>query len=361
MSGHTGTHTSDSISSRHARRGGSVPLILLVLAMLVMLVVGSVYLWNVLTTTPRATHPTTGKGTGISTPEHAQEILDSARVLLREDQPEKARVLLEMAVDDYPADQDLRLAYAESLLGVEKNGQAYEQYVQAQRIGPRQSWIEAAAGTLANKLGQLDAAMLHYKAAQQLDPDDPKHPLYLGQLQRTTGDRTAAQASMMMVLRIEPDHAMAAGTLADMLLEDNMVEQSLKQIAIARKIEPEKEVWKLIEARGLNRVNKPAQALMLLQTFNVDFLLKEHVRRLYGEVCGKLDRPMDAANLYARAVAAEPQNATLNMETAAWFERANEYARALEFARNAEQLGAENATKMVDRLNQKRVDAGGGE
>ncbi|MCA9277537.1 MAG: hypothetical protein H6815_01965 [Phycisphaeraceae bacterium] len=342
-------------------RGGSTVLIVIVLVLLAALVGGSVYLWNTLIGTQTNTTPDHTQGTGISTPEHAEEILESARAYLREDQPEKARVLLELAIIDYPADQDLRVAYAESLLGVHKEEQAYEQYVESQRIGPKQAWIEAAAGTLANKLGQPDAAMLHYKAAQQLDPNDPKHPLYLGQLQRTAGQRTEAEASMMMVLRLDAENAIAAGTLADMLLEDNMVEQALRQIAIARKVEPDNEVWKLIEARGLNRINKPEQALLLLQTFNVNFLLKEHVRRLYGEVCGKLNRPKDAANLYARAVEVDRQNTTLLMETAAWFERAEDFAQALDFARSAEQLGAENAARMVDRLNQKLADAGGGE
>lgn len=307
--------------------------------------VASLLLWY-----QRPQSASAGSPTRITTPQHAQAILLRAKDLLREEKPREAALILQRAVDAFPEDRELRLALAEALLGIADNSAAYEQYTNAIALSDTEASTRSVAGTLASKLGMPEQSIAHYQRAQELDPTSARYPLFLAQVQRSLGQTVEAKASLLLALRIEPENTLAAGTLADMLLADNQAEQALRQVAAARLAEPDAMQWKLIEARALNRLGRSEAALLVMRSIPDPSLEIPEVRGLFSQICGKLGRHDEAAQLFARALSNDPANGTLAMETAGLFERAEDLTSAIEYAKAAEALKAPGAQAMVDRL-----------
>jgi hypothetical protein len=64
-----------------------------------------------------------------------------------------------------------------------------------------------------------------------------------------------------------------------------------------------------------------------------------------------LQRPGDAAAIFANAVEARPRHPELAFEAAVWYERAGDLANARAFAERASMLGSEPGRQMVERLS----------
>jgi predicted Zn-dependent protease len=287
----------------------------------------------------------------VETHEAVRHVLDSARAYMRAEDFGKAEAVLAAGVKQFPEDQEVRLAYAETLVRLDRTEQAYTQYKSALLIGPRDPQVDFVAGTLASRLGRIEDAADHYNFAQTADPSRPEYPLYLAQMQLRLGDANAASANLLRVIRLDPSNATAYGTLSEILLQQNNVEMSLQQVAHARRLEPQRSAWKIIEARGLKRKGDVRGAMLVLGTLPKEDLHHKPVMRLTAECYGLLGRPGDAARLYADAAQRYAGDAQIAFETAAWFERAGQLDRALEFARAAERWGHEGAPEMVRRLS----------
>jgi predicted Zn-dependent protease len=296
-------------------------------------------------------NPANGQGSH-KVPAHVaiRGALDSARHHLRQNEPGKAEAILRDAVAQYPEDQELRVAYGETLMQLRNFPEAYEQYVAALAIGPRTPEVEFAAGTLASTIGKTDRAVEHYSAAQAADPKNPAYPLYLAQVQLKLNQSDAARANLFLSARLDPENAVTWGTLADLAVRENNVNIALQHIAKARELQPGVATWRIIEARALKRKGDVEQALLVLGALTPAERREDPALRLMAECYGMLNRPGDAANAYADASDAAPTNGELAYETATWFARAGQTDKATVFALRARQNGNSQAAKLLERL-----------
>jgi tetratricopeptide (TPR) repeat protein len=238
----------------------------------------------------------------------------------------------------------------EALLAQARPAEAYAYYDQGILIGPDHPEYRHAAATIAATIGKYDDAEIHYRAAQRLDPANPKYPLYLAQVQRKQGDADAARASLVMATKIDPDLAIAWGTLAAIAMDEGRLPMAEHYLERAVALEPDRTEWRVMRARVLRRQNQPQEGATLL------LALPESVRSadkgviLELATCyGMLSRPKDAADLYTAAVATFPNDPEMAYQAALWLDRADERERAMTFAAMAAAQGHEGAKKMVER------------
>lgn len=280
-----------------------------------------------------------------------QTALSGARQYLRDGEPGKAQAILEEVLVAAPADQDSRILMGEALLGLERPADAYEQYVRAIAIGPDHAELEFAAAAVANTASMPERAEEHYWKAQSLDPTNPKHPLYLAQIQRKLGRNDEAKASLLRATKLDPGLAIGWGVLADMALEENKLSIARQHIAKAREAEPANTRWRLIEARILRRDNDPESAVRLLRSLPDAELLSDP--NLLAEAAGcyaMLSRPDDAAGLFMMASARSPEDADLAFDAAVWLDRAGRPGDAQVFAAAAANRGHQKARELLDNL-----------
>ncbi|HVZ93340.1 MAG TPA: tetratricopeptide repeat protein [Phycisphaerales bacterium] len=278
-----------------------------------------------------------------------QTVLDSARSYLKNMKPGSAETILVAAVAKWPTDQQLRFLYGETLLTLNKNAEAYEQYSKGITLGPEHPEYRHAAGTIAAGLGKLDDAESHFLVAQKLDPSSAKYPVFLGQVQRKLGKNDAARASFLTAAHLDPELAIAWGSLAGLSLDENHPSMARQHIARARKIEPTRIDWILIEAKALRRDNEPSKAADLLYAIpererasNAD-LLSELALSL-----GLMGRVSDAASMYVEAARLKPDDPELNYQAALWLDRDNQRERARSYADEAARLGHDGAKTLVE-------------
>ncbi|MBL8759833.1 MAG: tetratricopeptide repeat protein [Phycisphaerae bacterium] len=286
----------------------------------------------------------------VATGETLNAVLVSAQRYVNEREPEKAEAIMREAIAKFPEEREVRVQYAQVLLALGKNAEAYEQYVAALKRGDKDAATEFMAGTIASTLGKLDAAVSHYLNAQTIEPSSAKYPLYLAQVQIKLNKVDEAKANLLRSGRIDPDQAVVWGTLADLAMRENKPGVALQHIARARQIEAGVTDWRLIEARALKRSNRPEEAIKLLVGLDQGERYSPGVLQIMGECYGMLSRPADAAALYAAASEANPSNAGIALSAAEWYVRLGQPEPAKKFAQRASVLGEPNAKKMLEQM-----------
>ena len=326
------------------------PAMLLILALLVSLLATAAFVWRAATTPAPTAEATFDQNAAV-----VDALLDAARDYVQQGDLTKAEIILAQAVREHPEDQQLRIAYAETLLMSDQLDASYHQHTEALRIGPRDADLEFIAGTLAHRMGELGLAEAHFTAAQSADPNQPVYGLVLAQVQLAQGEYDKAAAALIRVRPLDPYNATIYGTLAEIYLRLNKTDVSLEQIAHARRLEPNKTVWKVIQARGLKRTGDARRALLILNSLPAADRDSRPILRNRAECYGMLSRPIDAARMYGSASDALPDDAEFALEAAIWFDRAARPDEAITYGRRAQQLGSDAAAKLVQRL----ADAGG--
>ncbi len=304
-----------------------------------------------------------------------EEFITQAGDAMRDQAWGEAQAILQEAIGIYDQDQELRLQLADVLrsrattaswqreaqgvrgAGVVDSGaeaarldaeaaarrqdsvDAYEQLVAALRIGPPTPEIEFRAGLLASEIDDHAKAIEHYNAARTGAPTNSEYVLYLAQAQRAAGQRPAAKVTLLACVNLDPDNAIAWGTLADMFLEENKADLAIENIRKARAIQPDVTLWRLVEARALKRRGDAEEALQLLIALPDAEKHEPQVLALITECYAYLGRPMDAAHAFGAASDARPTDAALALEAAQRYRRAGDPQRALHYANNASMLG----------------------
>ncbi|MEX2080886.1 MAG: tetratricopeptide repeat protein [Dehalococcoidia bacterium] len=346
----------DSIGHNdEAPSGGPSALVTLIILLLAGGLIAILVAWN----KAGGLSPSTANGQSHRVPAHIaiKTALDAAHHHLRQNEATKAEAILRDAVGLYPADQELRIAFGESLMALRTFPAAYEQYVAALAIGPRTAEVEFTAGTLANSIGKPDRSVEHYAAAQRADPKNPAYPLYLAQVQLKRNETEAAKVNLMLAARLDPESAIAWGTLADVALRENNVNIALQHVAKARELQPNVGAWRMVEARALKRKGDVEPALLVLAGLTAAEKREPLVLSLLGECFGMANRPAEAGNVYADASDTKPDDANLAYEAAAWFARAEQTDKAMVFALRARENRHPQAEKLLERLGKEQSPA----
>lgn len=275
---------------------------------------------------------------------------ESASKYLNEGKPAEAGMILDRAIQKFPADQELRLKYAQALQAQQRWREAYDQFVAALRIGPELPQIHFDAGAVANMAQLTERAEHHFSMAQVKDAGEPRYPLYLAMMQIKLGKDTEAMASLLRVVRLRPDIAEAWGTMAELNLRANNLSLALQHAAEARRLQPAVLRWRIVEARATARSGQPEQALTLLAALEPAQRSEPAALSLAAECYGLLKRPADAAAMYQSAAAAQPRNPELAFQAALWHQRAGNAADARRMAQAAAALGHDKARDLLREL-----------
>lgn len=304
------------------------------------------------------TAPPPGEQPGMAGTQTVQALLASVQRFVQDQNWTAAERILNDAVRQYPADQDLRLAFGDYMMSRNRLPEAYEQYLTAIGLGPVPARVEFAAGTLANMNGQTEEAAAHYAAAMRTDPNTPEYPLYLASVQAKMNQVSQAKASLAIAGRLAPERAEIWGMLGQLLLQENKLDLALQQIEHARQLEPNEPAWALMEARVRKRTGDPERALDLLSAMPQSVLDDPATLEMLAECYGMLGRPGDAASRYIDAAERFPRDADIAFDAAQWLERTGERDEAVAWARKAVALGHPQAGRWIESLPQKpKADA----
>jgi tetratricopeptide (TPR) repeat protein len=317
----------------------------IIIALMVMLG-GILWIWQANPPSPAAASVTP------AAPAETTEAVESARALMAKSKWAEADALLINATQRNPDVRELRLVRAECLVAMKRHGDAYTQYEKALAIGPREPDIDFAAGVAARESNNVERAVEHFSMAQAADPHVPEYALALGQMQRKQGNLEACKASLLRAANLEPGNAFVWGTLAEIALSENNTGLALQHVAKARELQPESTDWRVIEARGHKRKGEPQKSLNVLAAIESRQRKEPAVARLMSECYGMLGRAADAATIMGDASLASPTDGSLAYDAALAFDRAENKAKAIEFARYAKANGHEAAVKLLAKLAQ---------
>ena len=255
------------------------------------------------------------------------------------------QVLLSQAMQ--PAEEPDARAAAQAIV------EAYEEYRQATQLIPNQvdptaaAGLHQSAGEIASIAGRLDDALDHFQRAAQLDPTNPKHPLYQGQILLQKRMLPEARRALERVLIVDPNEAYAHASLAMIALEEDNEVKAIEHIAEARQIDPNDLSLRIQEARVRRLCNQPRRALELLVLLTDQERAEEVVASEIASCYRQLGQPTKAAQAWqhryqlrpeawqAAAHAAEAYFAAQQRDEALWW-----YERARLAAPNSPQVRA---------------------
>lgn len=290
-----------------------------------------------------------------ATGESASAALRQARIALDSGDNRAALATLQRAVERWPRDRELRLRLAEALVAAKDFAAAYPHSKAAIDLTAGGPAAELAAlhfdaGTIANAAGLSDEALSHYLLAQKADPANPRIALYLGMVHAKRGDESAATASLLTAIGLDPTLAEAWGTLAELSLKADHPGMAADQAARARTLQPDALRWRLVEARALKRNNQPEKAAMLLVGLAPRERATPAALELLADCYGMLGKADQAAALGAQATLDRPDDAAVWYIAALWAQRAGNMTDAARLARQADTLGDPRARDLLSRL-----------
>ncbi len=323
---------------------------LLALTPLLLIVVGSAYALYRAASSPAVI--------GLAAPRNPEqgpprdELLARARQALRNNKFDLAAAELAKGVERFPNDQPIRLAYAEALMSLEKFADAYEQYDHAVALGSDRAEYRFAAGMAASKAGLEDHAEAQWIKARELDKSNPQYPLFLAQLQRKKGRPADARANLVIAATLDPNLAVAWGSLAAIALDENHLGPALQHAEKAVRLDPTNPLWRVLQSKVLRRDNRPREALAIMTALpEVEQTANPAVIDELSACHGMLGDPRAAADVYIRAAEAAPDNADHAYQAALWLQRAGDPERARAYARRAGMLGKDEARRLAATLD----------
>ncbi|MBC7771041.1 MAG: hypothetical protein H7210_00965, partial [Pyrinomonadaceae bacterium] len=179
---------------------------------------------------------------------------------------------------------------------------------------------------------------------------------YLGMVQLRLNKESAAQASLVRAVTLDPSQSVAWGTLAELSLQNNQLGLALQHIEKARTFDPETPRWRIVQARTLKRRGDKGDvelAAQLLLAMDKSEQLRSESISVLAECFGMLRRPLEAAALYAEASRLKPDDSESAYQAALWYQRGGNAEQALRYAKAAAALRHAQAVVMVKDLDTK--------
>ncbi|GAB4383795.1 MAG: hypothetical protein Kow0022_04510 [Phycisphaerales bacterium] len=361
----------DPVAAISTRRGSALPRLPVLLA--AMLVVAGVYAVTAIRLKPalfpgaREEKQTSLRdSTELANLRAVEAILSAMQQALRDGEMDKAKTIIDRAVERFPRDQALWLARADlryrlaypaddtEVPEAERNGylaEAYDSYTRALSIGPRTPEMEFSAGSIARDLGKLDAAEAHFQMAAQGDRSKAAYPLNLAQVYLTRNELDRAKAQLAVSVALDADQPNAWGMLAEVALRQDEPRIALQHLEKAVRLEPAEPAWRHMQARAFNRIAEPQRALESLEALPQADRFARVSLQLAGQSYGLLHRPESALALYEEALRSGVADPEVMLDAAVWAERLGDRRRALELATRARAQGLQRADEFIERLN----------
>jgi len=135
-------------------------------------------------------------------------------------------------------DRDFRVLYAQVLQGKAAFDQAYEQFLEALAIGPRDAHTEFLAGMAASSAGYTETAAEHFELALGGESDNAVYALHLGLVEFNLDRLGPAKAHLTIARQLDEESAMAWGMLAQIELRQGRRAIAGDLIDRARQLDP---------------------------------------------------------------------------------------------------------------------------
>ncbi|MEO1513049.1 MAG: tetratricopeptide repeat protein, partial [Planctomycetota bacterium] len=229
-----------------------------------VLAAGGLIVWGVLADRPEELSASEPAEQAVATLESADAVLEGVQTLIRTGESDRALAVLDAAVRTYPDDRELRLAFAELLVGRGEPGEAYAQYEVAITAGEPEAAVEFKAGGAAGLMGDREKAAAHYAKAAELEPGNADYAETLGLSLIGINDLEAAKVSLLRATAVDPDRGRSWGALAEIALRQNSTGLARQHARRAQQSQPGVAAWRVIEARALKREGSVEDALLLL-------------------------------------------------------------------------------------------------
>ena len=186
----------------------------------------------------------------------AAAAIESARAYVAQGEPGKAGAVLSAAASEVPGDRELALEHGRFLATPGRPAAAHDEFVRALTLAPADAATQFEAGVLAAAAGGPERAGEHLAAAEGADPSNPEYALHLAQALLSLGRYDAAKPSLLRVIALNPDRAIAWGMLAEIELRENKANLALQHVADSRSRDPRVRAWHLIQAAALCRLGQ---------------------------------------------------------------------------------------------------------
>lgn len=252
------------------------------------------------------------------TQEAIEAALSAAQQYLVQQELTKAELILRKLIERAPQEYRAYELYGQVLLamgmqvGAQRDPQAatdaivqaYQQYRRATELVPSDieptvaAGLHQSAGEIASIAGRLDDALNHFQRAGRLDPVNPKHPLYEGQILLQQRRLAEARRALQRVLAVDPNEAYAHASLATIALEEDDQVQAIEHIEEARRIAPNDLTIRVQEARVRRLCDQPRRALELLVLLTEQERAEEAVASQIASCYRLLGQPAKAAQAW---------------------------------------------------------------
>lgn len=281
-----------------------------------------------------------------------KKIIDAAAEKASQGDATAAEAILKAAIDQYPTSQDLHLAMAQVLLRSQDLAGVLASYERALTIGPAKPEISFEAGNIAYMMGNMTRAEELYAAAGQADPSKPEYPQALAQVYMKENKFEEAAAAVTRSIKLDESRGVAWGNLAEIAMRQGRPQLALQHVAKARKLEPKENIWRLLEARALNRLGRAQEALDLVIGLPHEELYKPEIVRLIIESYGLLKQLDAAADFATKATDAKLSDGEIAYEAALAAQRANRPADYRRYIKRGASVGHRGCKELEASLDQ---------
>ena len=145
-----------------------------------------------------------------------------------------------------------------------RNQMAHKAYQEAIGLDESSGGLQQSAGEIAHMTGHIDIALKCYLRAAELEPANPRPPLYAAQIYLIREHYDEAEKLLRRVIAIDGDLAIAHASIASVFLERNQGGKALASIKRARELDPDDLGIRSRHALILRRTGNPQQAVELL-------------------------------------------------------------------------------------------------
>ncbi len=252
------------------------------------------------------------------TQEAIEAALSAAQQYLVQQELTKAQLILRKLIERAPQEYRAYELYGQVFLatGMQAGAQgdpqaatdaivqAYQQYRRATELvrsdtePTTAAGLHQSAGEIASIAGRLDDALNHFQRAGWLDPVNPKHALYEGQILLQQRRFAEARRALQRVLAVDPNEAYAHASLAMIALEQDDQVQAIEHIEEARRIAPNDLALRIQEARVRRLCDQPRRALELLVLLTEQERAEEAVASQIASCYRLLGQPAKAAQAW---------------------------------------------------------------
>ncbi len=132
-------------------------------------------------------------------------------------------------------------------------------YRAAAAIAPQDAGLQGTLGVLLQEVGELAESAAALRRAVALDPSSPEARNNLGNVLKQEGDLEGAEAELRRAVEMRPDYANAYHNLGNVLIELNKVEEGVEALGRATRLQPDHAQAFANLAAGLNLLERPEE------------------------------------------------------------------------------------------------------